>query len=300
MRHYASKILLFGEHTINRGSQALAIPYPVFGGVWQCEHQPSAAQDLRPLLAHLEDLQAQNALLCPLQLAAFRADLEAGWHFAANIPVGYGLGSSGALCAAIYERFCAHPIRPEETSRLGELRQALAQIESFFHGSSSGVDPLICYLNQPLLIQPGGHIQIVKIPEGGPLVFFLLDTGMARSTGPLVQYFLQKCADPPFGNRVTRELAAYNDLAIAAFLQAEWEHLFADVSDISRFQLEELPGMIPDHFQTVWQQGLQGNLYRLKLCGAGGGGFMLGCTMDWAQTQSVLSDFVLQKAYPLG
>ncbi|MBK7869982.1 MAG: hypothetical protein IPJ74_04455 [Saprospiraceae bacterium] len=169
----------------------------------------------------------------------------------------------------------------------------MAQIESFFHGTSSGTDPLICYLNKPVLIHPGGQIQIVKIPIYSTLTFFLLDTKIARSTGPMVHYFLEKCKEPTFSEKVDNELVAHTNLAIADFLQAEWEHLFEDVTEISRFQMEHLAGMTPDHFHAVWKKGLQGNLYRLKMCGAGGGGFILGCTRDWAATQLILSEFDL-------
>jgi mevalonate kinase len=34
--------------------------------------------------------------------------------------------------------------------------------------------------------------------------------------------------------------------------------------------------MIPQSFQDLWQQGLDEGHFALKLCGAGGGGFLLG------------------------
>jgi mevalonate kinase len=38
--------------------------------------------------------------------------------------------------------------------------------------------------------------------------------------------------------------------------------------------------MIPDNFKHVWQEGLKSNDYNMKLCGSGGGGFLLGFTTD--------------------
>lgn len=300
MKHYSSKILLFGEHTINHGSQALAIPFPVFGGAWRTSADQSKQQQLPQLADYLADLQEKRELLCALDLTALRKKLSEGLYFESNIPVGYGLGSSGALCAAVYDTFCTNDkVESTENARFSELRKALAQIESFFHGTSSGTDPLICYLNQPVLLLPSGQVQTVKIPQEAELTFFLLDTKIPRSTGPMVQYFLERCADPTFAEKVTTELVGHTNSAIAAFLQAEWTHLFEDVTEISRFQMVHLPGMTPDHFHAVWKKGLQGNSYRLKMCGAGGGGFILGCTPDWAQLQVVLSGYALQKAYPL-
>jgi len=294
MKQYASKILFFGEHTINRGSQALAIPFPLFGGSWRNSTDRSKQQQLPQLIEYLKDLQEKKDLRCDLDLLAFRQQLSDGLYFESNIPVGYGLGSSGALCTAVYDTFCTnHKVERTETARFSELREALAQIESFFHGTSSGTDPLICYLNQPVLLLPSGQVQTVKIPQESELVFFLLDTKTPRRTGPLVQYFLERCKDPTFAEKVTTELFRHTNSAIAAVLQAEWAHLFEDVTEISRFQMEHLPGMTPDHFHAVWKKGLQGNLYRLKMCGAGGGGFILGCTHDWATTQLILSEFDL-------
>ncbi|MFN7119043.1 MAG: mevalonate kinase, partial [Saprospiraceae bacterium] len=70
---------------------------------------------------------------------------------------------------------------------------------------------------------------------------------------------------------------------------------FYNVGEISHFQIKELPQMTPEVFHAVWEQGLNGNLYRFKMCGAGGGGFILGITFDWAQTQKKLSDYKLLK-----
>ncbi len=35
MKHYTSKILLFGEHIIIKGAKALAMPLPNFSGNWK-------------------------------------------------------------------------------------------------------------------------------------------------------------------------------------------------------------------------------------------------------------------------
>ena len=39
--------------------------------------------------------------------------------------------------------------------------------------------------------------------------------------------------------------------------------------------------MIPKLFVDLWEQGLQSKSYSLKLCGAGGGGFLMGMTRDF-------------------
>ncbi len=290
---YSSKLLLFGEHTINRGSNALAIPYPAFGGEWAYSDALALQQQLPALADHLHALQTAGKLLAQIDLAAFRAALAQGLYFDSNIPVGYGLGSSGALCAAVYDRFCTDKVSRTDPSNFNELKQALAQMESFFHGASSGTDPLICYLNQPILIHAKSGIQTVDLPTNKEITFFLLDTQTPRSTEPLVQFFLQRCEAVDFLTKVTDQLVWHTNAAIAAFLNAQWKELFENVRAISYFQIKELPQMTPASFHGIWEEGLQGNLYRLKMCGAGGGGFILGLTFDWEQTQAQLSNYKL-------
>ena len=52
--------------------------------------------------------------------------------------------------------------------------------------------------------------------------------------------------------------------------------------------------MIPEAFQSIWKKSLNDDKLALKLCGAGGGGFILGFSKDWESTQQMLSDYTLQ------
>ena len=38
--------------------------------------------------------------------------------------------------------------------------------------------------------------------------------------------------------------------------------------------------MIPQQFHELWKKGIETNDYYLKLCGSGGGGYILGFTED--------------------
>jgi mevalonate kinase len=52
--------------------------------------------------------------------------------------------------------------------------------------------------------------------------------------------------------------------------------------------------MIPEKFRQVWQQGIDSGVYYLKLCGSGGGGYLLGFTRDLEQTQRLLDAYELR------
>jgi len=183
----------------------------------------------------------------------------------------YGAGSSGALTAGIYDRYVS-----DKAVNLSQLKKELGWMEGFFHGASSGIDPLICYLNQTILLQGKAELGVAEnIPDYRDQ-FFLIDTGIARKTAPLVHIFLEKSKDINYQQRCDAELIPAVDEAITAFLAADWSGLFEQWHEISFFQYKYFSEMIPKAFRQIWLDGLAGDDYKLKLCGAGGGGFILG------------------------
>ncbi|MEM9837043.1 MAG: hypothetical protein AAF828_11105, partial [Bacteroidota bacterium] len=181
-RHFPAKVLLFGEHRVLRGGRALAVPFPARGAAWV----KKAKVDAR-LLALVRYLSVHFGAR-ELQLFRLQRDVERGWQLWSNVPIGYGLGSSGTVCAAIWDRYATLKGRNYDGH---QLREALARMESFFHGQSSGTDPLVSFLNRPALITTAG-IEWIDLPRRWSSPFFLLDTGQARQSGPLVQAFLQR------------------------------------------------------------------------------------------------------------
>ncbi|KAA3637908.1 MAG: mevalonate kinase [Bacteroidetes bacterium] len=282
MPRYNSKLLLFGEYLIIRSGRALAVPYENYGGQWEFTSDDlSSQQDLKGWADYLVDLMKKGQLLCSLNLSKFCRDLEEGMFFDADIPVGYGLGSSGALCAALYEVYGRNKIGKNEIDRFSELRKVLAQLENFFHGSSSGIDPLISYTGNAVKIREDGSMEICNLPsllEGAS--FFLIDTQKPRQTGPLVQYFLEQCKDEAYAKQIDGPLTEASGNAIQHYLQNNLYGLNESMKQISRFQFELFPKMIPENFRPLWQKGLESGAFSLKLCGAGGGGFILGFTHD--------------------
>lgn len=277
---FPAKILLFGEYTVLKGSQAFAVPLPAFSGIWRMgstSDMEHSRQHLRSLREYLTHLQESGKLLFRWDGEAFTADLHRGLCFESNIPEGYGAGSSGAVSAALY---AAYAIPPHET-RLGFLKDILAQIEGCFHGASSGLDPLVSYLRQPVWILPGGDL--TEWPTYAPpkgFKFFLLDTHISRRTAPLVSWFMEQCRDPYFEQRCQAEWAPLTDDAIYYCRKNEapgaGEALFEACHQISHFQYRYLDALIPEPWKPLWLEGLSSDQFKLKLCGAGGGGFLLG------------------------
>ena len=73
--------------------------------------------------------------------------------------------------------------------------------ESFFHGKSSGLDPLNSYLSLPILISSIIISKRIGIPsqnKTGKGAVFLLDSGVIGETAPMVEIFMKKMKEEGF------------------------------------------------------------------------------------------------------
>ncbi|MDZ7881173.1 MAG: hypothetical protein U5L45_26130 [Saprospiraceae bacterium] len=279
---YPSKLLLFGEHTVLRGSQALAMPLLNYAGRWQFSEDKAKQYDLLKFAEYLKNL-AENGKIAFDTEGLFLA-LEKGLFFDSNVPRGYGAGSSGALVAGLYDVFGL-----DKYLTISDLKIILGRIESFFHGESSGLDPLVSYVKKPILIRSDKTMTTLTTAKND-LPRFLIDTKQSRKTEPLVKIFLEKIArSPEFSDLIVSELVPLVNEAIVAFLNNQTPLLFETVHRISLFQYRFLPEMIPMAFKNLWLEGLAGDVYKLKLCGAGGGGFILGFCNDLDKTKKELA-----------
>lgn len=261
---FPAKILLFGEYTVIRGSEALALPYPEFSGQWR--EKAKAFTDWNPLLRFLES--------CPhlLDLARLERDLKAGHGFVSSIPQGKGLGSSGALVAALLHTYGPGLERPLE-----RIHQELAELEGFYHGQSSGVDPLVSWVGRPLFLQ-NGTTTVADVPWQdwqGIHRWFLLDSEVTRHSAPLVAVFKRKIAELDFQEQI-QQLEKLVSECIDDYRNLDEAHMGLHMEELSRLQLSAFAEMIPENLKRIWQEGLESRAFALKLCGAGGGGYFLG------------------------
>lgn len=303
---YYGKILLFGEYGVIEDSMALSIPFENFNGhfIYHSDDESFAKESNAHLLNyyhHLVDLQSNDTLPCDLDLTSFKTDIDRGMLFDSSIPQGYGVGSSGALVAAIYDKYCTNKIKSAniENGKILELKTIFGKLESYFHGTSSGLDPLICYLKLPILIKSKSELESVGIPAQGKQKggIFLLNTGQTGKTQPLVEHFLERCKEEGFRNMIKTQFKKYNDASISAFLTQDGKSLLSNVKNLSKIVLEHFKPMIPNLYQDLWQEGINSNAYYLKLCGSGGGGFILGFTEDLDKAQTKLKDYQLDVIY---
>jgi mevalonate kinase len=300
---FYAKILLFGEYSILCDSMGLTIPYTHFKGelsfinedkYTDLDFATSSNKLLKEYSTYIRNLKESGKLKCNFNIEAFEADIDKSLYFESSIPQGYGVGSSGALVAALFEKYVTDAVArnlklPKEEMLI--LKDQLAQLESYFHGTSSGMDPLNCYLKHPLLIHSKKDISMVGIPrykhdQKGAI--FLINTGKPGKTSGLVNTFLDRCKIDDYMSRVREEMIPLNDQCIKSLIKGETKRFFNTLFSLSAFLYENLEPMIPEAFKKVWRQGLESQSYYLKLCGSGGGGFLLGFTEDFEKAKKDL------------
>ena len=99
---------------------------------------------------------------------------------------------------------------------------------------------------------------------------FLLNTQRARKTEPLVNLFFEKLNSPSFKTSVDNELIPITNDCIKCFLEGDTKKLYNNFSKLSEYQFMNLKPMIPNLYQDLWLKGIEGDTFKLKLCGAGG------------------------------
>jgi mevalonate kinase len=301
---FYAKIILFGEYGMIENSQGLVVPYSFYKGTLKFsdlgnDFEKNSNQSLGKYSNYLADLELPSDF--KLNVDDFKSDISKGLFFDSNIPQGYGVGSSGALVAAIFEKYSFTKRDPETISKdeLKDLKKVFGMLESYFHGTSSGMDPLICYMNLPILIENKENVGKVSLPkeEVGKGAIFLIDSGITGETGPMIQIFFEKLKNEGFRKTLKEEFIRYNNACIEAFLKKDMNPFFRNMKKLSVWAYEHFRPMIPENVFNVWKKGLDSNAYYLKLCGSGGGGYILGFTKDYEKAEKMLDGFQKEVIY---
>ena len=299
---FYSKILLFGEYGIIEDSKGLSIPFNFYKGALKIPNKinsmsKASNEILRGFLKYLKSSKIK------LDLEKFSSDIDKGLHFNSSIPEGYGIGSSGALVAAVYDKYAFEKITVLENltrEKLINLKNIFSIMESHFHGKSSGLDPLNSYLSIPILINSKKDIKVTGIPSQksiGNGAVFLMDSGKISSTAPMVNIFMEKMKKDGFRKIMNEKFIRYTNLCVDNFLNGDLSDLFNNTKKLSRIVLKNFKPMIPKEFHGVWKKGIDNDSYFLKLCGSGGGGYILGFTENFEKARKQLKDHKLKVVY---
>ena len=297
------KLLVFGEYGILLGGSALTLPLNTFSArldffdnAIDIEIARRSNKKLKEFAVYLGQSDFMNE---HIDVEGLMMDIAAGLYLLSDIPIGYGLGSSGVLCAAIYKAFARnHKPVYDLPDHLLVFKNLFSSMEAFFHGKSSGLDPLACLVGKPLLIRK----QVVSLLHSADDLkgdWFLVDSGLARDTGTLVNVFLSKCYSSQFKNDFQSNYLSFIN-NIVDQIQSESKdnqksgritNLANYMEAISGMQLRYFSEMIPSFLVPFWQQGLDTGLFFLKLLGAGGGGYFLGLSQEKTTTEEMASAY---------
>ena len=302
---FYSKILLFGEYGIIKDSKGLSIPYNFYNGALKMDESPSeeavkSNESLKRFVSYLQEIDDD---LVTFDIQNLQNDVDAGMYFDSSIPQGYGVGSSGALVAAIYDKYAQDKITVLENltrEKLLKLKAVFSEMESFFHGKSSGLDPLNSYLSLPILINSKDNIEATGIPSqqnSGKGAVFLLDSGITGETAPMVRIFMENMKQEGFRSMLKNQFIKHTDACVDDFLKGDIKSLFSNTKQLSKVVLNHFKPMIPKQFHELWKNGIETNEYYLKLCGSGGGGYILGFTQNFEVAEQSLSDYKLEVVY---
>lgn len=283
---YYSKVILFGEYSMIFDATALMIPLKRFSAQWQfpLSYNKAASLPSNQSLKRFCQYLSENASLSGLfDLQALKKDLDNGLFLASDVPSGYGLGSSGTLVAAVYDRYAL-----QKTDDYLELKTLFGLMESHFHGSSSGIDPLQCYLGKPFKITPNEVQQLLDDFLKKDIHICLIDTKIKSNTKPLVDHFKQQREDAAFLNRFQTEYVPCVSACIDAMIGGKNEVFFNALKRLTKGQLEFLRPMITDNTLNLFTTDHDFH-FGVKISGSGGGGYVLGFTDNKEKATDLLS-----------
>ena len=290
IKKYYGKVILFGEYSMIFGSPALLMPLYTGEAHWDYiwrNHGKRNYSSNRSLHMFANYLEENEYFTDKIDVQKFRTELKRGLFLDSCIPSGYGVGSSGALTAAVFDRF-----KSQEIEDPIELKKFLGDMENCFHGSSSGLDPLQCYLGKPFILSETKQIKILEegfVPEN--IHIFLIDSQIKSDTKSLVTYFKEQRENPKY-------LKAFNDLyypfvgrCIDSLVSGDTDTFFDNLRHLSYYQTIMFRPMITDNMLPLFSLKREDVGFQIKICGSGGGGYFLGFSDDIEKTNSVIAEY---------
>ena len=289
---FFSKILLFGEYGVIKNSKALVIPYKKYFGSLKFsktadDYQKTSNTNLKVFSDYLKD---NKFIYNKINISKFKYDIDNGLYFESSIPESYGLGSSAAVVAAVYY---SYRDQNKEELEINNLKSILSRMESFFHGNSSGIDPLSCYIQKPVLVESKINVKLIDVPDqnlNSNRALFLVDTNSQGNTQTLVKTFLEKLNDINFQSFFENDFVSVINDTIINFLERNYEEFEKNFIDLSKKTFANFQEMVPDNFKKLWVDGIENEEYYLKLCGSGGGGYLIGLTKNLKTIEKYFPD----------
>ncbi|HEY8270279.1 MAG TPA: hypothetical protein VIG33_05280 [Pseudobdellovibrionaceae bacterium] len=279
MKTYSTQVpgkwILAGEHSVLRGVPALV--FPLRSRVMDLSYVCASSATSLNLYLHGEHGEELKLLVlevldkaCEIQKIP-RSSLVGDLTLKSSIPVGAGMGASGALCVAITKwlSFLGHV----QESEMFEFARSL---ENIFHGESSGVDIAISLSGQALHFERSGTrstLNVQWMPHW--YISYSGQRGVTLECVNKVKSFM--ALNAALGKQLDQQMKKAVEDCEKALCQKDekegLENLAAGITLASQvFQQWGLTEGAPQaHMDLLKQQGA----IAVKPTGSGGGGYIL-------------------------
>jgi mevalonate kinase len=271
-----AKWVLSGEHSVLRGKQALAFPYPDFTLKLSYRKDPDAKE--LTISANPFQSQIKGLIARAFEFLNVSTDLLDGGEIdiQSQIPIGAGLGSSAALSVAV-----ARLAIWKANSSDDRWIPLATHLEDVFHGRSSGMDVNVIAYAQPILYSLNAETREQKaevLKPGNLPTFKLYDSGKRGQTRDCILKVQQWISEQELHTHdeemheatqlATQALAEFTDdpdpaLKKLALAMNQAQHCF------------ETWGLVGPELMTQKQELLKQGALAVKLTGAGLGGFWI-------------------------
>lgn len=300
-----AKLILLGEHAVVYGQPAIAVPLKRLCA----EATVAPLSSEQPVAVSLEDFEhhsgnmttkpgagvwgtgfqippginmVSSEFLASPEAAPFIRLLELataeghvpnkGWRLQvrSRIPIGCGLGSSAAVCAASFRAIHSAfgvACTPEQ------LVERVYETERILHGTPSGIDNTVIALEQPVLFQRGAQLRLLKTPaaEGFLVVGY---SGIRHKTREVVGDVRKAWeADKPAYDAIFAEVGQGTRDGVQAFEAGDWRSLGV-LMDRNQTLLERM-GVSCKELEALVHAARKAGALGAKLSGAGRGGCMV-------------------------
>ena len=104
------------------------------------------------------------------------------------------------------------------------------------------------------------------------------------------QFIATYDSNTSFAEKVDKEIVPLTNDIITDFLENNLSTTYTKIAQLSKLHLENFKFLILEKHLSIWENALKNDDFYLKICGAGGGGFMLGFCKDKSKVLEVFGE----------